>query len=240
MQNEVLGVRLDSDQKEVLYEKVILLTKKSGSSLVVRPNAEIITYSQSDAEFKQILNSAAVSIPDGTGLFLASKILGVKVSGRFGGPESMFEILKLAETNNKSVYLLGSSTEVVKAAVANTKKALPKINLIGFHDGYFQNNEEVVTEINELQPDLIFVGMGFPRQEKWVSENLKKFKLGVFIMEGGSFDYLSGKTQRAPKILQQFGFEWLFRLIFQPRRIYRQLKLITFINLVLKDKFFRK
>src|SRR3972149_8695833 len=102
MANEILGVRLDSEGKEILYEKVISLakTKTNQAKFVVRPNAEIITHAQKDPEFKKILNNAAVSIPDGIGVYLAAKLLGKKVAGRFGGPESMFDLLKLSQENN--------------------------------------------------------------------------------------------------------------------------------------------
>ena len=238
MANEILGVRLDSETKEAIYAKVVSLARSKVKSpkLVVRPNAEIITFAQKDTEFKEILNSATVAIPDGIGVFLASKLLGVKVAGRFGGPESMFELLKLAETNNLSAYLLGSRAEIVKGAARNIKKSLPNINLVGFHDGFFQTDEKIIAEINELKPDIIFVGMGFPRQEKWVYKNLASFYRGVFVMEGGSFDYLASKVARAPIILQKLGLEWLFRLILQPWRLKRQLRLIKFVLLVISEK----
>ncbi len=239
MANELLGVKLDSDKKEVLYEKIISLVKTNQAKLVVRPNAEIITYAQKDPEFKEILNKAAVSIPDGAGVYLATKFLGTKVAGRFGGPESMLDLLKLAVKSNLSVYILGASSETVELASRNIKKALPQLRILGFHDGYFQNDGVIVAEINQLRPNLIFVGMGFPRQEKWVWENLKRFDSGVFVMEGGSFDYLSGKARRSPALLQSLGLEWLFRLITQPWRIKRQTKLIKFVYLVLKSKFSR-
>lgn len=240
MQNDLLGVRLDSEKRETLYEKVISLTKKDRPSLVVRPNAEIITYAQNNPEFKAILNSALVSIPDGIGVLLASRLLGVKVAGRFGGPESMFEILKLTERNNLGVYLLGSRAEVVKLAASNIKKALPRLNLVGFHDGYFQKNEEIIAEINRLRPAVIFVGLGSPTQEKWVYKNLSNFYGGVFVMEGGSFDYLAGKITRAPTIFQKLGLEWLVRLVNQPWRFFRQIKLFKFIYLVLRKKLTQK
>jgi N-acetylglucosaminyldiphosphoundecaprenol N-acetyl-beta-D-mannosaminyltransferase len=240
VKNELLGVGLDADSKDDLYKKVLSLARAKKASLVVRPNAEIITYAQTNPEFKQILNSANCSIPDGIGVLLASKILGVKIAGRFGGPESMFEIIKLVESNNLSVYLLGSSEEVVRLAARNIKKALPKIGLVGFHSGYLEANDEIIDEINKKRPDIIFVGMGSPLQETWVNEYLRKFDSGVFVMEGGSFDYLSGKVRRAPKFIQKLGLEWLYRLIREPKRLRRQLRLPKFIWLVVREKLFKK
>lgn len=242
MANEILGVRLDSDSKEILYEKVVSLAKANTdqAKFVVRPNAEIITYAEKNPEFKKVLNKAAVSIPDGIGVYLAAKLLGKKVAGRFGGPESMFELLKLAEEKNLGIYLLGSDAEIVSLASRNIKKSLPNIKILGFHDGFFKNDGAIVAEINSFKPDLIFVGMGFPKQEKWVFDNLEKFQSGVFVMEGGSFDYLSGKVRRAPLVFQKVGLEWLFRLLTQPRRIFRQVRLFKFIFLVVKNKFSKK
>jgi len=238
MKSEILGIRLDEETKERLYAKIIELAKLRLDKpiLVVRPNAEIITYAQKNPEFKKILNSAAVAIPDGIGVVLAAKLLDVKIAGRFGGPESMFEIMKLADKNKLSVYLLGSKAEVVKDAAANIKKALPNLRLVGFHDGYFKVDGRIIAEINKLRPDIIFVGMGFPKQETWVYSNLKKFAKGVFVMEGGSFDYLAGKIQRAPVLFQKLGLEWLFRLIQEPWRSKRQLALIKFVFLVFKQR----
>lgn len=237
MKRELLGVGIDNLTKEEFLKQISSLVK-SGSfgNYIVRPNAETITAAQADLELKTILNKANLAIPDGVLVLNASRLLNLGLKGRFGGPESMADVLSLSEENSFSVYLLGGKVHTVAKAAREIQKQFKKLNLVGFHDGYFEDSAEVVSEINNLKPNVVFVGMGFPRQEKWIWENHDKLKVNLLISEGGSLDYFSKEARRAPVFIRNVGLDWLFRLINQPWRIKRQLSLIKFLLLVLRLK----
>lgn len=241
MKNDLLGVKIDDLTWGEFEESIVDLVKKGRvSNYLVRPNAEIITYAQKDSGFRNILNSANLSIPDGVGVLNASRILKLGLKGRFGGPESMLDIVKLASDNSFSVYLLGAREKTVAKAVQSLQKQFKDLKIAGCHNGYFTDNAEVISEINKAKPNIVFVGLGFPKQEKWIWENRSQLKVNLLVAEGGSFDYLAGEVKRAPLFIRKIGFDWLFRLITQPWRISRQIYLVAFIFLVVKHKFLIK
>lgn len=214
-----------------------IVKAKKVSNYVVRPNAEIVTLAQTDSQLKQTLNKADLSIPDGIGVVIAASLLGLNLKERFGGPESMLDIVTLAEKNNFSVYLLGSKAKTVAKAAKNLQKKYKSLKLVGYQSGYFNKNNTIVKEINDLKPNIVFVGMGAPRQEKWIWENQSRLTANLLVCEGGSFDYLAGEVRRAPVFIRKIGFDWLFRLAVQPWRLKRQLSLVKFTFLVLKARF---
>ncbi len=132
-----------------------------------------------------------------------------------------------------------------KIAAENLKKIYPNINIVGYHEGFFEleGEEKVIQEINSLKPNVLFVAMGAPLQEKWIAKYKNDLKVDIAAGQGGTFDYEAGKIKRAPKIFQKLCIEWLWRLILQPSRIIRMLALpvylfkITFTKDITKGKF---
>ena len=117
-----------------------------------------------------------------------------------------------------------------KIAKENVEKAFPGVKIVGYHEGYFINDseEDVVKQINELKPNVLFVAMGAPLQEKWIDKYKNELKVDVAAGQGGTFDYEAGKIKRAPKVFQKLGIEWLWRLVRQPSRIIRMMALPVF------------
>ncbi len=237
MKQTLLGVRIDDFTKEQWLKVVadLVRSEKKGEYLV-RPNAEIITYAQKDPEFKNILNNATLAIPDGVGIETAAKILNLRLNNRCGGPESMLDVVKLAEENSFSIYLLGGKVQTVAKAARNLQKKFKNLKIRGYQSGYFTDSDQVINQINKLSPNIVFVGMGFPKQEKWIWENKDKLNVSLLVAEGGSFDYIAGEVKRAPVFIRKIGLDWLFRLVNQPWRLKRQLALFKFSYLVLKLK----
>ena len=236
---DILGVKFDNVSTEESSRRIKDLVVKGRlgrPSYLVKPNAEIVTYAQKDNEFKAVLNSAGLATPDGIGLLLASRILGNRFKERVGGPDLMESILRLAAQNGYSVFFLGSRPHVVEKLVKVVKRSFPKVRIAGFHHGYFEKDTKVIELITKSKPDILFVALGFPKQETWIHENLRKIKVPLYVAEGGSFDFISGEVARAPKGLRNIGLEWLFRLIFQPSRIKRQLALPKFLWLVFTNR----
>ena len=113
----------------------------------------------------------------------------------------------------------------------NIKKIYPNLNIVGYQEGFFEtaSEDEVIKQINELQPNVLFVAMGAPIQEKWIAKHQKELKVDVAAGQGGTFDYEAGKIKRAPVIFQKLGIEWLWRLILQPSRIFRMVVLPIYL-----------
>jgi N-acetylglucosaminyldiphosphoundecaprenol N-acetyl-beta-D-mannosaminyltransferase len=200
---------------------------------VVTANSEMLYLAYKDKEFKNILQNADMVTPDGVGSVWAAKTLDTAVKERVAGYDLLRKIL---EVSRAKVFLLGAKDEVVKSAARKIGKQYQEIDVVGYKDGYFVDDELVIKEINSLEPDIIFVALGCPRQEIWISKNLEKLNVKVAMGVGGSFDVIAGIVKRAPIIWQKLGVEWLYRLIKQPSRFTRMLALPKFVYIVLKMK----
>lgn len=188
-----------------------------------------------------VLNSSLV-IPESAGISWAVKFLYNHKIKSIAGIDLVFRMLRLASQNKFSVFLLGSSSEVVEKATERLKSIFPALRIAGFHSGYFSDEEsdDVVKKIAASAADIIFVGLGIPKQEVWISKNLKGMNVKVAMGVGGSFDVISGKLKRAPDIFRNFSLEWLYRLIQEPRRAGRMINLPIFVYKVLKMKMSRR
>lgn len=236
---DILGVKIDNlnlsqalDKVEELVEK----GRKGEPKYIVKPNVEIVTYAQSDSKFKNILNSADLSLPDGVGLMIGSRLLGNGLKQRVGGPDLTEAILKLAQKCGYSCYFYGARPHVIERLSSVLKKRLPKLKIAGFHHGYLEKDESAIEGIIKSKPDILFVALGYPKQEKWIVTNLNKLKVPLSIAEGGSFDFISGEVKRAPVWMRRIGLEWFFRLMTEPNRIRRQMSLPKFLWLVLTKR----
>lgn len=217
--------------------------KQESIKTIYTPNTEIVMACKEDEKLREIVNSGDLIIPDGIGLIHASNIKNKPLKERVTGFDLSIKILEIANREGYSLYLLGGKDGVAKEAGKNIEKNYPNINIVGYHHGYFKGShigdkdhpEEVaiIDEIVKKKPDIIFVGLGFPKQEIWIEENKDRLPSKVIIGNGGTMDILSGNTKRAPEIFQRLGLEWFYRLIKEPSRIKRQLVLPKFMLQVL-------
>lgn len=190
---------------------------------------------QKDPQYRDIIDHADYITPDGIGIVKACKWLQRPVQERITGFDLMSSLLGLADSHGWKVYLLGSTASVVARTSSNIREQYPGLVVAGYHDGYFSDDGEIVAEIVESEPDLIFVAMGCPLQERWIYENLSRFGKGLFIGVGGSFDVMSGLDQRAPERWIDLHAEWLYRIVKKPRRILLVPLLVAFVFEVLKE-----
>ncbi|MBD8028600.1 WecB/TagA/CpsF family glycosyltransferase [Ureibacillus sp. Re31] len=206
-------------------------------TFVVTANPELVSFANKEPKYFNTLNHADFILPDGIGVVIASKIINQPLKERVAGFDLMGELLKKAENQGLKVYLLGAKESTIEKAYLNIKTQHPKLNIVGKHHGYIDvNDEELVQEMIRLEPDLVFVGLGFPRQEYWIENHLGKFKKGLFMGVGGSFDVWGGEVKRAPQKWIDLNLEWLYRLIKQPTRFKRMLVLPRFIMKVLVER----
>lgn len=206
-------------------------------TFIVTANPEIVMHTKEDAQFKNILQEANYIIPDGIGIVKAAKTLGQPLPERVAGYDTMLRLLEVANKEKKRVYFFGAKEENLKKMLAKIEEMYPNLIIAGSHHGYYDPKDEtVIREIQETEPDFIFVALGFPRQEKWIDANIHKCKSGVFMGVGGSFDVISGTVKRAPKIWRSLHIEWLYRLVSQPSRWRRMLAIPKFMMEVRKSK----
>ena len=207
---------------------------------VITINPEMIECAEKNSEFAKIIKSAQLVVPDGIGIKLGFKILGHNVE-RIAGIDFGMALIKCFCSNNKKIAFIGSTANVVENAIHNIKNELPNLNVVYYHDGFFDDKSVIYEQVIKSQPDLVLVALGSPKQEFFIFELKDKLPDSVLIGLGGSFDVWAGAVKRAPKIFQNLGIEWLFRLISEPKRIKRIFPAIPlFIFKVIKERLKNK
>lgn len=229
---EVLGVKIDDLTMKGSMDKVKEFLNKRSHHLIVTPNPEMIMTAQNDVDLKSIINGASLAPADGVGLMMAGRLLGRRFRERVAGIDLMMQIVHIAKEKGLKIYLLGGKEGVAEAAAKNLDA-----NVVGAYQGYSMNENMIIDSINKAKPDILFVGMGSPKQEKWASKHLKGLNVPLVMCVGGSLDVISGRVKRAPVIMRKTGFEWLWRLITEPKRWRRMLVLPKFILKVAASRF---
>ncbi len=237
---KVLGIKIDVVSLAEAREKVQEFLNSSSQNTIFTPNPEMLVKAQKDEYFRYSLNESDLNLCDGRGIQFVSK---QKIE-RITGVDFMLEICKIAEMENRTVYLLGSgSDEVVKKTAENLQQKFPSLKIVGWSRGPViketsvsiqqynntpglimdaEENAKILENINQAQPDILFVAFGMGKQEKWIVENLAKVSsVKIAMGVGGAFDYIGGSVKRAPLLLRKIGLEWLYRLVKQPKRIAR-------------------
>ncbi len=218
----ILGVRIDNLSKTEALMKIERFLYSDKQNFLTTPNPEFLVAAKKDEEFKNILNKADLSLADGFGLMLAAKHQGEPLKERITGSDLIWDIAKLANEKNKSIFLLGGKDNVAELTAEKLKQKFPGLKIKAFGGGELspkKENDEEIAEVNKFSPDILLVAMNFVNQEKWIYQNLSRMpsvKLAAGL--GGTFDFISGKSKRAPKLMRQIGLEWLWRLILEPWR----------------------
>lgn len=230
---DILGIPVDKITEKELLEKIINFINEKRFHLIVTINSENATKALENKIFLDVIKNADLVIPDGIGIIFASKILGDKLPERIPGIDLSYKLLEISNEKHYKIVLIGGKEGVAEGAKENLKKIFPNLNIVMTYNGYFNEDEEkkIVEEIQKIEPDILLVGMGSEKQEIWIWNNREKFKnIGVCIGVGGTLDIWAGKKKRAPKLVQKLGLEWLYRVIIEPKRIFRVLKIFNFLN----------
>lgn len=239
---KILGVKIHQVTNETAYNRFLTLMEEPKFSMICTPNTEIVMVAQHDAELKEVLQDADLVIPDGIGLIYASKIHQLGLTERVTGIDTMERILKYANNTKKSIYLFGGKPGIAEKAAEKMKETYPNLQIKGIRDGYYKKEEEdkIIDHINEVKPDLLFVALGAPRQEKWIYQHRKILNVKVAMGVGGALDVWSGAAKRAPGIFQKLHLEWFYRLAKEPTRIGRMMSLPKFMIKVLISRDFSR
>lgn len=229
MRTDVLGVAFDNITLDEAADRAMSMLEEDRAHLVVTPNPEIVQEARQNPAFAQVLAGADLVIPDGIGVVYAAKILGRPLKGRVPGIEFAAALMERMAKTGKRLFLLGAKPGVADMASVNLQAAYPGLVVCGTHDGYFQEDAPVVEAIRKAQADVVFVCLGYPKQELWIARNGQDTGARLLAGLGGSLDVFAGQVERAPEAWQRMGMEWLYRVIRQPSRLRRVAKLPLFL-----------
>ncbi len=214
--------KLYKDSKES-FDKILKDSlKKEKKMFIVTANPETLMKSEYDFELQKLLNDKnSILVPDGIAIVKASKMLGYDIKERIAGIDIATTLLEYGNDLKKKIYLFGAKQEVIDSMLLVLKDKYPNLEVVGATNGYEKDKDKIFASISKLEPDIVLVALGIPMQEKLIYKHLEKFKKGIFVGVGGSFDVISGHKNRAPKIFIKLNLEWLYRIIKEPSRLKR-------------------
>lgn len=227
---EILGVQVDALTMAEAVARAEHYIDTSANALVATANAEMIMRATHDAELKNILNSAAMVVPDGAGTVWAAHHLGYAMPERVAGYDLAQELMRMAPQKGHRVYFFGSAPGVAEKARIKAEKLYPGIKIVGVRNGFFTSADEaqIIADIKKAEPHLLLAALGVPKQEKWLFRHLSELKVPLAIGVGGTLDVMAGVMKRAPRWMQKAKLEWLFRAMLQPKRAGRLVALPKF------------
>ena len=232
MKLDIMGLQFDNvtmDEAAARAEKILAGEK---TCYVVTPNAEIAYEALHDEKLRALINDADLVLPDGAGVVLASKLLKTPKQ-KVAGVDFADRLLSVLEKTGGGLFLLGSKPGIAELAAQKMTGKHPKLRICGMNDGYFKDEAPVIEKINAAKPDVLFVCLGAPKQEIFMKTHLKELHVKLMIGLGGSLDSFAGTVKRAPNWMIRCNLEWLYRLIKEPKRFGRMLRLPKYLFAVL-------
>lgn len=235
---KVLGIAYENVTLAEAVRDVLALAQADGTAYVVTPNPEISEACMEDERLARAVAGADYVLPDGIGVVMAAKICGTPLKERVGGFDLATALLPELERRGLHLFLLGAKPGVAEKAAANLRARFPALRITGTHDGYFRDDAQAVAAVNAAGADVVFVALGFPRQEIFMQNNREALHAHLLLGLGGAFDVFAGITKRAPDIFIRMNLEWFYRLLCQPWRFVRMLKLPKYIVRAIGARFF--
>lgn len=239
---EILGTNINvtTMSETIEYMKENLEDLKGNYICVSNVHTTVMSYE--NLEYKKIQNGGAMALPDGKPLSIISKKRGYPKAERVSGPDLMPEIFQLSQQNGWTHYFYGGSETTIRTLELKLKKQYPNMKIVGLYSPPFrmlteEEDYNIIEEINQLNPDFLWIGLGAPKQEQWMYDHKDKVQ-GLMIGVGAAFDFLAGTTKRAPKWMQKMSIEWLYRLLSNPRRLWKRYFITNtkFLWLILRRK----
>ncbi len=240
MRTDVLGVGFDDVTMEEAVERALELISGGRSDYVVTPNPEIVWLCRKDPGLKDIISQAALVLPDGIGVIYGAKILKRPLKEQVAGTDFAEKLMERMSKTGKSVFFLGAKPGVAELAAKKLASKYPGLVFAGTADGYFKDDRPVIAQINAVKPDFLLVCLGAPKQERWMAANREELNIGIMAGLGGSLDVFAGTVKRAPLKWRERHLEWLYRLLKEPRRITRMMKLPLFLIAAVGQRITRK
>jgi N-acetylglucosaminyldiphosphoundecaprenol N-acetyl-beta-D-mannosaminyltransferase len=241
---DVLGIPVSVFTRSELTASCLEILKSQKRGWISYVNVHTIDVAKQLLWYKQFMVDALVRYCDGEGVRFGAYLLGKHIPERMTLSDYIYDLADASVEHNLNIFLLGGTQVVVELAANRLKELYPTIRLSGYHHGYFseQENNSVIEEINACKPDILFLCMGVPKQEEWTKENFNKLNAKIIWMGGGFLDTLSDKIKRCPQWLKDVGFEWLFRFIQEPRRLWKRYLIGNpkFIMRILQSRIHRR
>jgi N-acetylglucosaminyldiphosphoundecaprenol N-acetyl-beta-D-mannosaminyltransferase len=226
-QVSLLEVKIDVLSLDQLLSELHSCISREDRVILSYANVHAINIAFSTPWFRNFLNQSYLTFCDGVGIKMAARLTGQRISDRFTPPDFMNQICKDANTHGWKLFFLGARPGVAQRAADKLVTEFPGLQIMTHH-GYFNKSQEsfenhsVVEKINEFQPHILVIGFGMPMQEKWILENINSLDINIAFPAGALFDYMSGVVPRAPRWMTDHGFEWLGRLVVEPRRLWKR------------------
>ena len=222
----IFDIPIDLAQHAELLRTISGWASEGRTRRVMYVNAHVVNQSHSTPGLRDALARADLVYCDGYGVRLAARALHLAVPHRMTGADWIWGLASLCQQRGQSIYLLGSEPPLAREAAARLQRWYPELRIAGAHHGYFElgspHNDRVIEDIVERAPDIVLVGMGTPKQELWSDRYADQLGGAVVWTVGALFDYVSGRTSRAPHWLADNGLEWIFRLAIEPHRLWRR------------------
>ena len=219
---------LNCDFDPVSYDQTLswakdkLQAKQRGYICTV--NVAILMMMQKNRKLQEFVDHAALTVADGQPLIWLSRLIRRRLPERVAGVDLVQGLCESASETGSSVYFMGAKADVVQDVVKRMKKNVPGLNVAGYDDGYFTEDQSAdrAKAIHKSNADLLIVAMGVPRQEDFIRDNWDQLGVTLAIPVGGSFDVIAGRKKRAPKWMQKTGAEWFYRMCQEPRRLFKR------------------
>jgi len=238
---DILGIGFDDVTIEQAVQYAYDIIQNRGKSYVATPNPEIVWMCRKNKQLREAVNNAGIVISDGIGIILGARILGTPLhGGRIPGIEFAAALFKKMAEFGGSLFLLGAKPSVAEAAGQKLAEEYPGLIIAGTADGYFEDAGPVIEKINEAKPDFLIVCLGSPKQELWIVDNLDMLDVPLCAGFGGVLDVFAGNVKRAPAAFRKVGMEWFYRLICQPSRMKRMIKIPLFVFAVIRRRIMRR
>ena len=223
----LLGIRFHKITVTQLIEYIVRAAKAPKKTIVGNVNVRAMNFASKLPWYRNFLNSADLVFCDGFGVLLGAKLKGCSIDSkhRMTCPDYIEDLALACERESVSLFLLAGKPGVVDKAINKLTAIAPNLNIEGHH-GYFTKsgteNESVIDTINRFKPDILYVGFGMPLQEQWIKNNIQKIEAKVFLPLGACLDFYTGTVARGPRVMTDSGFEWLSRLITEPKRLWKR------------------
>ncbi|UKS29212.1 WecB/TagA/CpsF family glycosyltransferase [Paenibacillus sp. HWE-109] len=202
--------------------------RQRSHSYILTCNVDHLIKLRKDVEFQKVYSEAGAIVADGMPIIWASKMLRKPLKEKVSGSDLFAKLGEAFAKRQYKLFFLGSAEGIPELAIKNLKLSFPALNIVGYYSPSYgfekkaEENEQIVQMLIKAQPDIVFVGVGAPKQEKWIYENYLAYQVPISIGVGATFDFLSGSVKRAPNIMQKTGFEWFWRLAQEPRRLWKR------------------
>ncbi|GGH88678.1 N-acetylglucosaminyldiphosphoundecaprenol N-acetyl-beta-D-mannosaminyltransferase [Pullulanibacillus pueri] len=242
MENRLLGnVKVNVTNRNEILSKITTRLNEKQKTVILFLNAHCYNIAQKDDIYRKHINASDFVLNDGIGVELGAKLFNFRFDENLNGTDFTPQLLEAAAISGDSIFLLGGQPGVAETAKTKLERRIPGLKIVGCSDGYFTHSQKIVEQINQSKADIVIVGMGVPLQEKWIYNHKDLIHSTLFVGVGAYIDFASERIKRAPSLLRKMRMEWLYRLLHEPKRLWkRNIGSLIFFYYIFKNKSRKK